>query len=179
MYGHRARIGYCSPPFVTEVFAYEFYRIVPDGVTLMITTLEVGNEYTARSFSDSQERSLAAARAMAQAGADVVILGGNPVNQSLGMEHLPRICDELAVEIGVPEVQDRVVQDLAVADLVVADPAVQGRAGRAPAALGQAVHVSVAKMAIHQAVHRVRSGTGPKTSSFRQSPALEQGCGAG
>ena len=102
MYGHRARIGYCSPPFVTETFIYEFYRIVPDGVTLMITTLEVGNEYTAQAFADSRERSLAAARAMGAAGADVVVLGGNPVNQSMGVDNLPRLCAELSDEIGVP-----------------------------------------------------------------------------
>ena len=110
MYGHRARIGYCSPPFVTEVFAYEFYRIVPDGVTLLITTLEVGNQYTAQAFSGSHERSLAAARAMGEAGANVVILGGNPVNQRLGMENLPRICDELAAEIGAPVIASALAQ---------------------------------------------------------------------
>jgi hypothetical protein len=33
MYGHRARIGYTSPPLTTEVFPYEFYKIVPEGVT--------------------------------------------------------------------------------------------------------------------------------------------------
>ena len=41
IYGHRARIGYTSPPLVTEVFPYEFYKIVPAGVTLMITTLAI------------------------------------------------------------------------------------------------------------------------------------------
>ena len=100
MYGHRARIGYCSPPFVTEVFAYEFYKMVPDGVTLMITTLEVGNEYTQQAFDGSYDRSLAAARAMGEAGADVVVLGGNPVNQSRGIENLPKICAVLAAEGG-------------------------------------------------------------------------------
>jgi maleate isomerase len=110
MYGHRARIGYCSPPFVTEVFAYEFYRMVPDGVTLMITTLEVGNQYTAQAFGGSHARSLAAARAMGDAGADVVILGGNPVNQSLGMENLPRICEELGAQIGAPVIASALAQ---------------------------------------------------------------------
>jgi len=37
IYGSRARIGYTSPPLTTEVFPYEFYRIVPDGVTLVVT----------------------------------------------------------------------------------------------------------------------------------------------
>ena len=41
MYGHRARIGYTSPPATTEVFPYEFYNIVPEGVTLVITTLAI------------------------------------------------------------------------------------------------------------------------------------------
>lgn len=144
MYGHRARIGYCSPPFVTEVFAYEFYRIVPDGVTLMITTLEVGNEYTTQAFSGSQERSLAAARAMAAAGASVVILGGNPVNQSLGMENLPRICDELAAEIGVPVIASALAQREAlqvlgarrVATVHMAGPDHDERANRQMRALG-------------------------------------------
>lgn len=119
MYGHRARIGYCSPPFVTEVFAYEFYRIVPDGVTLMITTLEVGNQYTAQGFDGSHQRSLAAARAMGEAGADVVILGGNPINQRLGMENLPRICAELAAEIGTPVIASALAQQDALTALGV------------------------------------------------------------
>jgi len=41
IYGHRARIGYTSPPLTTEIFPYEFYKIVPAGVTLVITTLAI------------------------------------------------------------------------------------------------------------------------------------------
>jgi hypothetical protein len=41
VYGYRARIGDTPPPVVTEVFPYEFYRIVPDGVTLGVTTLAI------------------------------------------------------------------------------------------------------------------------------------------
>ena len=41
IYGHRARIGYTSPPLTTEIFPYEFYKIVPDGVTLVLTTLAI------------------------------------------------------------------------------------------------------------------------------------------
>ena len=37
LYGSRARIGYTSPPLTTEVFPYEFYKIVPAGVTLVVT----------------------------------------------------------------------------------------------------------------------------------------------
>jgi maleate cis-trans isomerase len=110
IYGHRARIGYCSPPFVTETFIYEFYRMVPAGVTLLITTLEVGNAYTAEAFAGSRDRSMAAAREMGEAGASVVVLGGNPVNQSMGIENLPRLCEELSAEIGVPVVTSTLAQ---------------------------------------------------------------------
>lgn len=101
IYGHRARIGYTSPPLVTEVFPYEFYKIVPPGVTLMITTLAI----TTRSKEEvdkSYETSLTAAKAMAKAGATVVMLGGNPINLSRGLENLDDLTSRMAQEIGVP-----------------------------------------------------------------------------
>jgi maleate isomerase len=103
MYGYRARIGYCSPPFVTEVFCSEFYKMAPQGVTLMITTLAVTSltsTSTKEQMAESHAKSLEAAKAMARAGADVVVLGGNPINQSRGVENLDEICSTLAREIG-------------------------------------------------------------------------------
>ncbi len=83
MYGYRARIGYCSPPFVTEGFCYEFHKVAPEGVTLMITALAVTSltsAATRQQMAQSHAKSLEAAEAMARAGADVVVLGGNPIN---------------------------------------------------------------------------------------------------
>jgi maleate cis-trans isomerase len=103
MYGYRARIGYCSPPFVTENFCFEFYQMAPKGVTLMITTLAVTSLTSASTkdqMAQSHAKSLEAAKAMARAGADVVVLGGNPINQSRGVENLDAICATLAQEIG-------------------------------------------------------------------------------
>ena len=37
MFGYRARVGYISPS-VMELNAYDFYRIVPDGVGLIAVT---------------------------------------------------------------------------------------------------------------------------------------------
>ena len=101
LYGHRARIGYTSPPLVTEVFPYEFYKIVPAGVTLMITTLAI----TTRSKEEvekSYETSLNAAQSMAKAGATLVMLGGNPINLSRGLENLDDLTAQMEEEIGVP-----------------------------------------------------------------------------
>ena len=69
----------------------------------MITTLAVTSlsfRSTAEQISESHARSLEAAKAMARAGADVVVLGGIPINQSLGMENLDTICIKLGQEIG-------------------------------------------------------------------------------
>jgi hypothetical protein len=40
MFGYRARVGYISPS-VMELNAYDFYRIVPDGVGLIAVTCMV------------------------------------------------------------------------------------------------------------------------------------------
>src|ERR1700751_4028467 len=103
MYGYRARIGYCSPPFVTEGFCTEFYMMAPKGVTLMITTLAVTSLTSASTKSqmaESHAKSLESAKAMARAGADGVVLGGNPINQSRGVENLDAIGLSLSQDIG-------------------------------------------------------------------------------
>src|SRR5262245_6373883 len=81
IYGDRARIGYTSPPLTTEIFPYEFYKIVPAGVTLVLTTLAI----VVRSKDEvdrSYDISMKAAREMAAAGVDIVVLGGVPINRS-------------------------------------------------------------------------------------------------
>src|SRR5437867_9314948 len=87
MYGHRARIGYTSPPLTTEVFPYEFYLIVPAGVTLVITTLAI----VVRSKDEldrSYDISMQAAREMAAAKCDIIVLGGVPINLSRGAANI-------------------------------------------------------------------------------------------
>ena len=94
MYGHRARIGYTSPPLTTEVFPYEFYKIVPDGVSLVITSLAIVVRSTAE-VDQSYDISMRAAREMAAAGCDIVVLGGVPINLSRGFHNAQAMIDEL------------------------------------------------------------------------------------
>ena len=101
MYGYRARIGYTSPPYLTETFPYEFYRLVPDGVTLVLTTLAIKRltgEETARSVAMTLE----AAREMGRAGVDIVVFGGVPLNLSLGDDGLAETMHRTEAEMGVP-----------------------------------------------------------------------------
>jgi maleate isomerase len=100
MYGHRARIGYTVAAVTTEVFPIDWYKIVPDGVTLMMITLPLG-ERSPRDVEKCFDISIGAARTFAACGADLVVLGGLPINLSRGLAH-DEFLKKLAGEIGVP-----------------------------------------------------------------------------
>src|SRR5262245_47570789 len=126
IYGHRARIGYTSPPLTTEVFPYEFYKIVPAGVTLVLTTLAIvvrSKEEVDRSY----EISMKAAREMAAAGVDIVVLGGVPINLSKGYANAEQMIVELEAELKVKvstsaSAQARAAKALGCKKVVVAQP---------------------------------------------------------
>jgi len=126
MYGHRARIGYTSPPLTTEVFPYEFYKIVPDGVTLVVTSLAI----VVRSKDEvdqSYDISMRAAREMAAAGCDLVCLGGVPINLSRGTGNAEQMIADLEAELGIKvsssaAAQARAAKALGCKKAVVAQP---------------------------------------------------------
>lgn len=101
MYGHRARIGYTSPPAVTETFPLEFYKIAPDGVTLAITTLNIVH-MTQDEVEEGARMSLDGARLLAKAGVSIIVLGGVPLNLALGLDRLESLMAELEDELGIP-----------------------------------------------------------------------------
>jgi maleate isomerase len=125
-YGHRARIGYTSPPLTAEVFPYEFYRIVPEGVTLVLTTLAV-TELNAAELEQSQAMSMQAARAMVAAGVDIVVFGGVPINLRSGGEDGEAMIGRLEAELGVKVstsawCQEKAVRTLGCRKVIVAHP---------------------------------------------------------
>jgi len=134
MIGSRARIGYVSPPLTAEVFPYEFYKIVPEGVTLVLTTLTVV-ALSPSEIDQSYVASLQAARAMAAAGVDIVVLGGMPVNLSRGQENAKAMIAALEAELGVKvstsaSAQETAVRTLACRNVVVAHPYDESQAAR-------------------------------------------------
>src|ERR1700688_4630560 len=100
IYGSRARVGYTSPPLTTEVFPYEFYQIVPKGVTLVVTSLAIVARSKAE-LDQSYDISMKAAREMAAAGVDIVVLGGVPINLSRGHDNAQAVIRDLEAELGV------------------------------------------------------------------------------
>jgi maleate isomerase len=126
IYGHRARIGYVCPPQIAEVFPYEFYKIAPAGVTLVITTLAV-IERSASEVDAAYAASMRAARELAAAGVDVVFLGGVPINISRGADNAQELLGRLAVELGVAvssstAAQEKAAKLLGCRRVVVAHP---------------------------------------------------------
>jgi maleate isomerase len=97
----RARIGYTSVAYVTEIFPKVFYDIVPDGVLLQILTQQV-TSHAPRNMERIHDDAKAAAASFARAGADLVILGGVPTNLSRGRAALEATLQGIADEIGVP-----------------------------------------------------------------------------
>lgn len=103
MYGHRARIGYTSPPITTETYPYEFYKMAPEGVTTVVTTLMVARHTTqSGELEESWNHSLRAAREMARAGVDLIVLGGRPVVSSGSGGTSQSTIEALESEVGVP-----------------------------------------------------------------------------
>jgi maleate isomerase len=126
IYGHRARIGYTCPPLSAEIFPYEFYKLVPDGVTLVITTLTV-IERSKSEVDQAYEMSMRAARELAAAGVDIVFLGGVPVNLARGSENARDLLATLAAELGVKvsssvAAQEKATKVLGCKRVVVAHP---------------------------------------------------------
>jgi maleate isomerase len=108
VYGHRARIGYTSVAFVTEVFPYSFYRMAPEGVTLALVTVQQ-SEFSKGEMARLYEDTMAGARTLARSGVDLVVLGGRPVLLSRG-EKLEEIEGRLSSELGVPVTTDASAQ---------------------------------------------------------------------
>jgi maleate isomerase len=101
MYGHRARIGYAGPLMCQEVIPYEFYQMVPKGVTMMMVSLDLV-DMTEEEVNDSAERGIRAGKVLARMGADIVVWGGGPILIAEGLTSLEDRIAALEKEFGIP-----------------------------------------------------------------------------
>jgi len=74
MYGWRARIGKISPSR-SDTFTYEFYKIVPEGVVLVLSGFTIFN-LVADDIEKAAGRIEASALDLARVGVDFIIAGG-------------------------------------------------------------------------------------------------------
>jgi len=131
VFGYRARIGYTVPLPAVEVFPYEFYQMVPAGVTLVVATSPSGTDDREQTYAVSE----AAARAMAEAGVNVIVIGGASPGYAFGVDRLRESAQEIEREYGIPvtsalEAQLHALRELGARRLGIVTPfAATGRAG--------------------------------------------------
>lgn len=77
MYGWRGRIGKISPSR-SDTFTYEFYKIVPEGVVLVLSGFTIFNQVHTDSEKTYQQIE-ESARDLANVGVDFIIAGGTPI----------------------------------------------------------------------------------------------------
>lgn len=112
----RARIGYSSVAFVTELLPRYFYQIVPDGVLLSLLTLQI-TDHTEDQLHSLHEQGMRAVESFKEAGADVIIMGGAPTNIARGVGALERALAEMTQKYGVPVSSSSMAQKRALAAL--------------------------------------------------------------
>src|SRR6478672_5207771 len=125
-YGSRARIGYTCPVFLAEIFPYDFYKIVPEGVTLVTATASVW-QGTPEELRRSAEQALGAAQEMARSGVNLIVLGGVPVNLAAGYASVEELAQKVQADCGVPVTasllcQNHALQALDAKKIVVLSP---------------------------------------------------------
>lgn len=105
MYGWRARIGSISAT-PTDIFPYEFYRIVPEGLTIVQTTLTIG-EVKEDELSEAYERIEAIALTLARGGSDIIVLGGAPMLFMRGPGSDRALSKKVSEVTGVPTISNQ------------------------------------------------------------------------
>lgn len=105
MYGWRGRVGSIAATPM-DIFSYEFYKIVPAGLTIMQTTLAI-HVMTAQELAAGFEATERTALTLAREGADVIILGGAPTLYDRGPGADKEISERIAKATGVPTVSNQ------------------------------------------------------------------------
>jgi maleate isomerase len=105
MYGWRGRVGSVAAT-PSDIFSYEFYKIVPPGLSIMQTTLSIHIMNT-QELADGYAGTEKMAVALAREGADVVILGGAPTLYDQGPGSDTALSERISKVAGVPVVSNQ------------------------------------------------------------------------
>jgi len=125
MFGYRARIGYISPS-VIELNAYDFYRIVPDGVGMIAVACMVGG-WKEDAYREALKQVEGCAKELGRRNCDFIIHGGAPLVLSQGKGFETQLIEKLQSLTGAPCTTSIVAamdsfRDLGLTRLAVVDP---------------------------------------------------------
>lgn len=105
MYGWRGRVGSIGAT-PTDIFPYEFYKIVPPGLTIMPTTLSI-HLMTAQELAAGFEAIEKTAMTLAREGADVIVLGAAPTLYDQGPGSDRALAQKVSQSTGLPTVSNQ------------------------------------------------------------------------
>lgn len=101
MYGWRGRIGHVYPAVVAETYFTDFFRVVPEGVTLAITNLSIQairSEDLKRSAAQLDQ----AIDYLAKRKVDCIIVGGGPIFRERGVAGELEFIERITKSTGIP-----------------------------------------------------------------------------
>ena len=101
-YGWRARIGNISPTACTEIFPYEFYRVAPDGVTLVLSNLVIRDARQSSQVEASWEGFGDAIASLRETRVDHIALAGAPLVLAKGVARHRELLGWLRQQAPVP-----------------------------------------------------------------------------
>lgn len=94
------RLAYITPHPIVDNVAYQFYRIAPDGVMLMLANLEI-SDYSTKAVEHELPLLWKHVEELAGSGADRIVLTGVPVSAALGRERVQALIAEVKKRTGV------------------------------------------------------------------------------
>jgi len=94
------RLAYVTPHPIVDNVAYQFYRMAPDGVMLMLACLEI-SDYSTKAVEDELPLFWKHVEELAGAGANRVVLTGVPVSAALGRNRVQALIGEVKKRTGV------------------------------------------------------------------------------
>ncbi|MFC1817187.1 hypothetical protein ACFL0M_14920 [Thermodesulfobacteriota bacterium] len=100
MIGWRARIGYIAPANA-ECSVYEFYKIIPEGVSLVVTCLSIKN-LVPEEFESALRKVDDAAIDLAKSEVDFIVLGGTPPAVFKGLGGDQEMIDRIEKATNIP-----------------------------------------------------------------------------
>ena len=104
MYGWRARIGHISAT-PTEHFAYEFYKVAPEG-TVCVPTCVYVNRVIKEELDEQRGELLRVVKGLAMAEVDYIIVGGAPLLFVAGLGEDKKLLEEIKKITSIPATTD-------------------------------------------------------------------------
>jgi maleate cis-trans isomerase len=99
------RLGYIIPHLYTDLDAYQFHRVAPDGMMLVTTQLNLA-DYTVAAVETELPTFWARAELLGDHAVDVIALSGVPIAAALGRDRVRALLAEVEDRTGRPASTD-------------------------------------------------------------------------